>query len=297
MRVDALAVEAIRAFRAHGVDPILLKGPAIAHWIYPEDEPRAYGDVDLLVPLDAWESCHTALAELGYADTLGAMGHPGMESHSGFPWGRGDDCVDLHCTLWGVMATPTEVWAELEPSAVPIRLAGVEVRALSPEARALHVALHAAQDGGRHPKGMADLERALAVLPESTWHTAAEIAGRLDATAAFATGLRLCEDGARITEELSLEEGSVAGVLRASAVPLAEGLEHLASTPGARAKLRLAVAELFPSAAFMRWWAPRLARGGRAGLVLAYLWRPVWIALRAAPAVLAWRRARRAAVG
>jgi hypothetical protein len=219
-----------------------------------------------------------------------------MESHSGFPWGRGDDCIDLHCTLWGVGATPAEVWAELAPSAVTIQLGGDEVRALAPAARALHIALHAAQDGGLVGKGMMDLERGLEVLPEETWREAATLAEKLDATAAFATGLRFSERGERLADELALNEASVAGMLRVSLVPLAQGIEHLATVPGLRAKFRLALSELFPRPAFMRWWAPRLTRFGPAGLALAYVWRPIWIAMRAGPALLEWRRARRARV-
>jgi len=45
---------------------------------------------------------------------------------------------------------------------------------------------------------------------------------------------------------------------------------------------------------FMRWWSP-LARRGRLGLTVSFLWRPLWFLGHAGPAYLAWRRARREA--
>jgi hypothetical protein len=52
--------------------------------------------------------------------------------------------------------------------------------------------------------------------------------------------------------------------------------------------------KLVPPATFMRKWS-RLARRGRIGLLLAYLWRPLWLVGRTPRAMAQWRQARRAA--
>ena len=58
--------------------------------------------------------------------------------------------------------------------------------------------------------------------------------------------------------------------------------------------LVLMVPWIFPKGSdeYMRWWSP-MARRGRLGLSIAYLWRPFWACAQAARAVPALRRARR----
>jgi hypothetical protein len=52
--------------------------------------------------------------------------------------------------------------------------------------------------------------------------------------------------------------------------------------------------EVVPTVKFMQWWSP-LARRGRGGLLLAYLWRPLYLITRTPAAVRAVRHARKAA--
>src|SRR5262249_10236269 len=125
------------------------------------------------------------------------------------------------------------------------------------------------------------------------WSAAASLARDLDATEAFAAGLRLTPTGRRLADELGLPvAASVDTLLRArSAVPPAEGMERLARTPGTAAKLRLLGREIVPSPEFIRaWWPP--ARRGRLWLAAGYARRPVWLAVKVVPATRAWRRAR-----
>jgi Uncharacterised nucleotidyltransferase len=278
-----------------GIPTILLKGPAIATWLYHGRGVRTYGDTDLLVPPDRWELALATLRRLGFEDGLGSMAHPRMESISSHPWARGDQSVDLHCTLWGLEAPPERVWELLSARTEPMNVGGRELRVLAPAPRAMHVALHAAQHGYDEGKPVCDLELALEVLPEELWAEAAEVAAQLDALGGFATGLRLIPAGRALTERLGIErEASVGALLRVGHVPLSQGFEELATTPGLRAKLAVVRGELAPTPDFMRWWSP-LARRGRLGLVAAYLWRPLYLALRAGPGLVAWRRARRVA--
>ena len=106
-------------------------------------------------------------------------------------------------------------------------------------------------------------------------------------------GLALTPEGRQLARKVGLpEESSVETTLRLQNVPLAEGFAELAEVPGPRAKAALILREAFPNREFMRWWSS-LARRGRLGLALAYLWRPIYLATRAVPGFLAWRRARR----
>ena len=293
LAIDGLTADLTQLFEDRGIESIVLKGPAVANWLYEGLPVRAYGDSDLLVSPDNWEMAHQIVQELGFVDALGSLAHPRMESITSHAWVRGEQNVDLHCTMWGIGADPAKVWEVLSARTVPMEVGGRDVRVLAPAPRALHLGLHAAQHGLEGEKAHDDLSLAVAQLPYEVWEEAVEVAAELDATAAFAAGLLANPDGVALAERLGIsDERSVETLLATSPVPLAQGFNQLAKTPGLRAKLGLVAEELFPTPEFMRWWSP-LARRGRVGLALAYLWRPIWFTLRAPPGFMAWRRARR----
>ena len=63
--VDWCTARVVRALRDRGVRPLLLKGPAVATWLYAENpRVRAYTDVDLLVAPTDRETAEAVLAEL-----------------------------------------------------------------------------------------------------------------------------------------------------------------------------------------------------------------------------------------
>jgi hypothetical protein len=292
LAVDLQTAMITDLFEANGIDSILLKGPAVANWLYQGGPVRAYGDSDLLVSPENWERAQELIRGLGYVDALGPLAHPRMESITSHSWVRGEQNVDLHCSIWGIGADPATVWAALSARTVPMQVGGREVRVLAPAPRALHLGLHAAQHGREAGKTQNDLTFAIEQLSDEVWREAAELAAELDATGVFATGLLANERGAALADLLGISgERSVVAALASSPVPLAQGFQQLANTPGLRAKVGLIVHELFPTPNFMRWWSP-LARRGALGLAAAYLWRPVWFGLRAGPGFLAWRRAR-----
>jgi Uncharacterised nucleotidyltransferase len=294
LAIDSLTARITELFDDNGVESILLKGPAVANWLYRDQPARAYGDSDLLVSPENWEKAHALLRGIGFADALGPLAHPRMESITSHSWVRGEQNVDLHCSIWGIGAEPAKVWEVLRPRTVPMEVGGREVRVLAPAPRALHLGLHAAQHTAEAGKTRWDLELAIAQLPEEVWGEAARIAADLDATAAFATGLAVTREGAVLADRLGIAGArSVEALLTVAPVPMALGFNQLANAPGLRAKLAIVAEELFPTPSFMRWWSP-LARRGRLGLAVAYLWRPVWLALRAGPGFLTWRKARKA---
>lgn len=288
--VDQVTAEVVRALRARQVASILLKGPSIAEWLYTDGSLRSYNDCDLLVAPDRLRTAQAVLQELGFRDEIARLGHPRLESHE---WVRGRDRVDLHTTLIGIGALPRIVWETLSPATVTHQVAGVDVQVLPPTALALHVVLHAAQHGPEDPKPAEDLSRAIRAVSREGWRDVAELADRLQATDAFAVGLRLLPAGRELASWLELPPArSPEAALRVNRVPLSLAFEHLATTAGFRDRMALLLRELFPTPAFMRWWSP-LARRGRLGLLVAYGWRPVWLLTQAGPGFLAWRRARR----
>jgi hypothetical protein len=296
LAVDGTTAEVAVALRAAGIQSLLLKGPALASWLYDDGSARFYLDSDLLVA--PWDllAARRVLAGLGFepAPVVGPL-PPGGEPHAE-PWPRPDGAaVDLHRTLFGAEVPPADVWLALQPLTEPMAVGGATVTILRPPARALVVALHAAQHGSEGAKPLEDLSRAIARLPFETWQGAAMLAARIEATKTLAMGLRLLPQGEAHAERLSLGDPHLVDLALGhdSRAPLALGIERLARTPGIRAKLTLIRREAIPSPAYLRWWSP-LARRGPIGLAAAYGARLLWLLRRVGPSFHAWRRRRAA---
>ena len=296
LRVDAATAEALRALQAARVESLLLKGPTFARWLYGPEDARGYGDCDLLVRPESLPQAQRVLEQLGYEPAVDEDAMPSWWREHGVEWLRpGDGAgVDLHRTLAGVGVDNETLWGTLSAHTETFVVGGVEAHALDAPARTFHVALHAAQHGPHGGKGRHDLDRALATLDAPVWVEASAIARELEATAAFAAGLRLTPAGGAVADELGLPSRVPADVaLRAtSAPPVALGFDQLARAHGLRERLEILRYKVFPPPTFMRAWSPR-ARQGRLGLAIAYISRPLWL-LRGAPAGFrAWRAARR----
>lgn len=285
--LESAAVEVSDALAAAGVRSIVLKGPAVARWLYDDDPTRSYVDVDLLVSPASLPRAGSTLKGLSFRRAHGS-------AHAEV-WGRSSDgvVIDLHSSLVGV-AAGSVAWDTLAEATEPLEVGGGTLDVLTGPAKALHVVLHAAQHGIGDERSVADLERALSRVEEREWDEAAALARRLGAEGAFASGLRLTPVGREEAARLGLPEGrSLETAVRAAGAPPGVlGLYRFAKTPGVRARARLLRDEVFPAPGFLRAVSP-LARRGRVGLAVAYAWRPFWLVSRLWPAVRTWRRARR----
>ena len=286
--------EAAAALGDVGIRSIVLKGPSIGRWLYDTTQARAYGDSDLLVAPDDIPAAEKVVVALGYrrrGETLS-----GDRPWEALYWMRPSDgaALDLHRTLTGTEVPPESVWFLLSAETEVMTMRGVEVEFLNEPARALHLALHAADHGFSSDRPIKELALALETLPEDLWSRAAVLAGTLKATAAFAAGLRLVPEGAKLAARLCLPDNdSVEVALRASrGTRHALGLQWLLQTQGLGAKASLLVRKVAPPPAYMRAWS-RLAQRGGPGLVLAYAWRPLYLLLEAPSTVHSWWRARR----
>ena len=294
LAIDAVTAEVVRALRAEGIRAIVLKGPSLAAWLYDDGTPRPYVDSDLLVSPGDHARSERVLQRLGFEQRPPEAPPPelGLPHSRGWDRPRDGAQVDLHRTLFGLGVAPEEAWAEVSRITEPMAVGGEQVEVLDLPARALVVALHAAQHGEEYPGPIEDLRRAVARAGDEVWAEATARAAKLEVVQTFASGLRFIPEGRRLAERLPVFSAELIASATAprSVARLALGFERLAATRGTRAKLRLVARELFPSAAFLRWWSP-LARRGRLGLLAARLWRPLWLTRHALPSYLAWRRA------
>jgi putative nucleotidyltransferase-like protein len=278
LALDAIAVEVVAAFDDDGIPNLLIKGPSIGRWLYDVPGERPYDDVDLLVREPDLDRAEQVLRRLGFRFV--------HDDWHGRVWLRGPVNLDLHRRLAGVAAEPTRVFDTLYAESGSLALGRGSVRVPRDEARALLLALHAAQHGPGLTSPMEDLRRGLARLSDSVWAGAAGLASELGVQPTFAAGLDLLPAGQKVNERLGLEPGS-----RIEKPGITAGVRRFAATPGIGPKTALVVREVFPTRDYLRAHSP-LARRGRLGVFLARVWRPFSLLLRLFPALVAVGRSR-----
>jgi hypothetical protein len=287
--LDLALAEAVEALHKAGLPCLLLKGPALAHWLYADPADRIYGDIDLMVDPSCLIDAECVLFELGYRRGYGA-------SHLEV-WSRGRRVpvtIELHRTLHWLRCPPSQAWSALSTGAQEMTVARTAIPIMGTPARLLTVALHAAQHGRRAARPLADLDRALALGSLEDWRAAAELARLLDVEEPFGAGLRLLSAGRPLADVLDLPSPSSRELLLLRETPpdTALGFEQLVKAGGWTGTIRFLAHELVPPPEFIRAWQP-MARRGRRALVAAYLWRPLWLVWKAPAGYRAWRRALR----
>lgn len=210
-RLDAAAAEALAAFAEAGVDALLLKGRGLAALLYGPGDHRSFSDVDLLVAPANQAAAENALCRLGYVDAgadqgiddIGGVVHAHTWERTA-PRSAADPPIDLHRWLPGALADPAVAWEALLARRAWIELGGGQAPVLDRAGQAMHLATHAAQHGPAVEKHVHELELSLALWPAEVWESAARLAGEIDATEAFAAGLRLSRRGAAVAMALGL---------------------------------------------------------------------------------------------
>jgi Uncharacterised nucleotidyltransferase len=274
LTLDAVAAEVVATFQRVGIRSVLLRGPAIARWLYDDGTPRPYSDIDLLVAPSEFAAAEGILVDLGFVQHSLEVALPAERPRHAHTWERARLMVDLHRTLIGIAAPPEQAWARLGSETANMTVGGTQIEVLRRPALAVILALHAAHQGAEFDRPLEDLGRALERASADVWEEAAAQAEALEAIPAFATGLRLLPTGEAVAARLGLssEHWARGDVEGGKTWHLARTLGWLVETPGLAAKLRFLVGRLFPAPAVMRSRLP-IARRGRLGLLLAYPWR------------------------
>jgi hypothetical protein len=139
---------------ARGVEVIVLKGPTVAHTLYPRPELRMYHDLDLLCRVPDYPALYEALSAGGYtsAGTLEFVGtHERLaskpsrsESHSvrGFYDPSGEMKLEIHfdALQLGLLDRSEPLFWQTSRT---LQLGDLAIKMLAPEYQFLHLALHA----------------------------------------------------------------------------------------------------------------------------------------------------------
>ena len=293
LRLDREAAAAVEHLRSAGIRSILLKGAAIATWLYDDGVLRPYIDIDLLVSPAQFEGATKALADLGYRPLMTGADPAELGPKELDLIGPTNVCIDLHHGLLGASAPPGQCWEVLASRTATMRVGGTQVEVLDVPARSMHLALHAAQNGPVDVKALADLERGLAKVSRADWKEAARVAEGIGATEAFAAGLRLVPAGRTLADEFGLTHRmTVELALRTRSVTQdALFFERFAEAHGPLRKGALLARKLFPTSVTLR-ANSALARRGRLGTFCARLLHPFQLAVRFIPAFFDWAQAK-----
>lgn len=123
--VDVTSDEVISALGSAGVRSILLKGPAIAEWLYESSSERPYMDCDLLIEPATFDQASACMTSLGFEQELEEVRPEGLPPKTQ-DWVRQRDgvVVELHRYLVGVKANPQLSFEEFVRDSVDIDLRG-----------------------------------------------------------------------------------------------------------------------------------------------------------------------------
>jgi hypothetical protein len=240
LRLAAGLAEAVAALQAAGIEPIVLKGGALAGTVYPDPGLRPMLDLDLLVPVAAMGRAGSALAAIGYHLPPGLPACPvafQQRFGGGLDWlrqgGSGPLAIDLQHDLVGVDFCRHAFGLEpaaLRAAARPLPLVRGQALQLSAEDTLIHLCLHPAlHDAYALPLlAYVDIDRLLAgEACAAFWQRLAERAAQFRVRAVVYHGLRR----ARALLGTPVPDGTLAalapGRLRAQIVarlaPLDEG--------------------------------------------------------------------------
>jgi Uncharacterised nucleotidyltransferase len=249
-------------FTDAGIEVVALKGPTIAHTVYPDPSWRPFGDLDLLVRTADWRGATALLRSLGYVRAFPEP-RPGFDERFGkaVVHSNGDGIeIDLHRTLamgaFGVWIRPDDLFRRT----TRFSLGGRAMRRLDDTALLLHACVHATL--GWNPPLLWPLRDVLQIAHRGRvdWEEAAELSRRWKLRAvlhhAMTTGARVLDvelpAHARAVLERERptrkEEAAVRAYLRPGG---ADPLNAIRAIRGIRARVAYARMLLFPSREFL----------------------------------------------
>jgi putative nucleotidyltransferase-like protein len=283
LQIERSLMEIADALESDDVEFIVLKGPALAHRIYPEPCWRPFGDLDILVHTRDWRRACGIFEELGFARAL-------PEPRAGFDerFGKasvhrrnGDPEIDLHRTL---VLGPFGLWMEPErlfDRTETFSIGGRALRRLDDTSLMLHACIHASL--GWFPP----LQLPLRDAAQTAWHAdvdwddLADIARRWRLTAVVQHTFRTVSSNLRVrlpegTQQLFVDK-PMRTELRALSSYTTDRRKRggtaratLQAIPGLRRKVAYVLMMLFPRREFL---SARL-QGGPKGSYLKRLMIP-----------------------
>jgi len=268
---DQEASDLLDALRAAGARALLIKGAALAHTLYPQPHLRPRADIDLLIPGDSRERVERVLEARGWSHPIETEAELATaQRHYVKPApGGGVAHVDLHWKIVNPHVFADAVsFDELERRAMPVPALGSSAHAPGSIDALLLACIHRVA----HHHDAIDLLW-LWDIHLLTGRLSADEKTQFVALARRTRMITVCRRGLELASNLFASSGAAA-ILRelesnqeASDEPSARFLggiptvavlrEDLLALPTWRARSRLVIEHLFPSAGYMRMLYPR----------------------------------------
>lgn len=274
LRHQHLLIQALDHLNGSGIEPILIKGTALAYSLYANPALRIRGDTDLVIPAEAKERTDRALQSIGWQRALGVSGEfVSFQANYTQQFANGAvHTLDLH---WKVSNSPVLAklfsYEELRLSARA--LPALSKRALAPEpvlallVACMHRATHLTNpyyvDGTAHSTDnrliwLADIHLLAQRFNVEEWRLLARLADQKGLHACTAAGLRAayeCFGGgapAALQDWLSRTVPTEAPATYLQAGKLMQQWLDFRAVGGVSARWRLLREAFFPSPEYMR---------------------------------------------
>lgn len=175
-----------------GIAPLVLKGAALAHTVYPVPWQRPHSDVDLMIPEDRAGTVHRVLIEMGYEPAREVL-HPLLTGQRHYHHrGHLGIALDVHTRLvnpWVFRDLPD--YDELATRAVPVPALGPHARALSRPDALLHALVHrvAHHNSSDDPLWLSDIALLATGMSGDGWRLLVSLAHRAAVRAILRDGL------------------------------------------------------------------------------------------------------------
>ncbi len=132
--------EALATLHHRGLDPIVLKGMALAHTVYPRPVYRTLADIDFLLPREQVDEARLALSRLGFGSNVEEA--PTEYHLRPLYSSQGQISVELHFHLLPEASPYTISLDSFRARSTVSVVAGVEARVLAPTDLLLHSCIH-----------------------------------------------------------------------------------------------------------------------------------------------------------
>jgi hypothetical protein len=255
-RLDDLR-EVLAALAANGVQPLIVKGTALAYSLYPQPDLRPRGDTDLLIDMSELPAVRAAFRALGFEERMMPAAE---ETYRQTTFARGGHLYDVH---WSITISPVFAdllaVSELRARSVALPAIGGDARTISDVDALLYACIHrvAHHHGSERLIWLADVDllrrRMSAEEHRQFWEVAAEraIVGICLNTIELANEWFGGEVHG-LPQHLADREEPTRAWLEHGRTRGAEFAAEMAATRGWRARARRLRQIAFPSRDFMR---------------------------------------------